>query len=214
GFNWDIIPGLTWRNKTTFDYYSYPNEKESTFLGWEVHTSLRHFILEWLYHEPQYEYIRRWYPDWKVSKNTGQIDNANRLDDRHKFKYTFGMYFPTFMIKCSNEVYYNDSNDMFQDYYDYWVYRVRPSIMYFLTDNLYTDVSFVYRHYWYDDRRSTEKSWELVRDNTFIATLALYYDVTKNITLEATYSYTENTSNDPFNKFTDSIVSGGIYFSF
>ena len=212
--DWQVYPGFTWKNKVLYDYYWYPNDRRSTYSGAEYHTYLRHFVTETIYHEPGYEYIHRWYPDRKVSKNDGSIDNADREDSRHKMKWTVGVYFPNSLIKVSNEFYHNDSNDMFQDYYDYWVYRLRPSAMYFLTDSLYVSASFVYKLISYDDRRSTQNQAAIVHDDTYIATGSVFYDVTKNFTLSFTYSYSENQSNDPFQKYSDSIVSGGLSCAF
>jgi hypothetical protein len=214
GFDWEILPGLTWQNRATFDYLSYPNSKENTFGGLEFSTYADHFITEDLYHRLGYEYIRRWYSDRKASRSDSTQGSDDREDSRHKVKYTLGMYFTNFLVKLSNELYHNDSNDMYQDYYDYWVYRVRPSIMYFFTDNIYANASLTFKYIPYDDRRSTEDSGKRVRDYTYIGSTSVYYDFTKDVTFGMTYSYTENASNDPFQKYSGSIFSGGVYYSF
>jgi hypothetical protein len=214
GFDWEIIPGLIWKNQAAIDYFSYPNEKESTFGGIELSSYLRHFLTEDLYHELGYEYIRRWYPDRKASLSDATKGNTEREDKRDKVKYTIGMYFENFLVKVSNELYHNDSNDMYQDYYDYWVYRLRPSVLYFFTDNIYANASFLYKYTPFDDRRSTENIDRKVRDHIYVISTSLYYDITKNLTLGLTYSYTENLSNDPFQEYSGSVMSGGFFYSF
>ena len=106
------------------------------------------------------------------------------------------------------------TTDKFQEYYDYWVYRLRPSIMFFFTEKFYTDLSFIYKHTNYKDRRSTEEAGRIEKDHTYIVNSSWYYDLTDNISLSVTYSYSENVSNDPFQKYSGSIISGGIYYSF
>ncbi|MGB3082235.1 MAG: hypothetical protein WBB86_04515 [Candidatus Omnitrophota bacterium] len=214
GIEWEFMPGFKWYNYITFDYLSFPNDKDSTYAGLEFNTYVRQFLTEDLFHQFGYEYIRRWYPDRKMSLGDASESVDNREDDRHKFKYTAGMYFSNFMVKIGNELYHNNSNDQYQDYYDYWVYRLKPSVMYFFTDNIYANASLIFKYIPYDARLSTEDPDKEVRDYTYIGNLSLYYDITESITFGVTYSYTENTSNDPYQKYSGSIFSGGVYYTF
>ncbi|MBD3379865.1 MAG: hypothetical protein GF408_05325 [Candidatus Omnitrophica bacterium] len=214
GFDWALTPDVVWKNRVVYDYFSYPNQKESSYNGLVLTSYLRHYLLRDFYHEFGAEYLKRWYPDRKISLTTGARDRLDRADDKYRIKYTLGLYGKRFFARLSNEISVNDSNDAYQDYYDYRLYRVRPSIMYFFTDKFYTDLSFIYRHTWYKDRRNTEDVSEKVRDNTYITTASLYYDLTSSLTLGLTYSYVENTSNDPFQKYSGSTLTGGVFYSF
>jgi hypothetical protein len=214
GFNYELIPGVISRNRFIFDYFAYPNEKESTYAGITLSSYLRHYIVEDIYHEGGFEYLRRWYPDRKSFLSDATKSNEDRVDDRYRVQYNIGVYSKRFLVKLSNEFSWNDSNDLYQDYYDYWLYRLKPSVMFFFTDRFYTNVSLTYKYTDYKDRRSTEDASRKERDHTYILNASLYYDISKNITVEATYSYSENVSNDPFQKYSGSIISGGIYYSF
>lgn len=214
GFDFEPIPGLISMNRFIFDYFWYPNQKEDTYKGIVLSTYLRQYILDELYHEVGYEYLRRWYPDQKTYLSSGLQSGEDRADDRYRVKYNIGYYANRFMLRLSNEYSKNDSNDSYQDYYDYWLYRVKPSVMFFFTQKLYTDVGIIYKYTHYKDRRSTDDSGKRERDNTYILTSSLYYDITRNLTLGVTYSYSENHSNDPFQKYSGSIVSGGLYYNF
>jgi hypothetical protein len=214
GFDFEMLPGIISRNRCTYDYFCYPNKKENTFSALELMTSLRHFITDDIFHELIYEYNHRWYADRKISLEDARKGDEDRGDDRHKIKHKLRLYFSKFVLKLANELHFSDSNDKYQDYYDYWAYRLRPGVMYFITDKLYTDASLLYKYTHYDNRRSTEDASKRVRNNTYVLNTALYYDLTKNVTFEISYTYTENTSNDPFEKYSGSIVSGGIYYSF
>ncbi|MBD3426613.1 MAG: hypothetical protein GF409_05235 [Candidatus Omnitrophica bacterium] len=209
-----VTPDLIWRNTITFDHFEYPNEKESTYNGIYLTTNLRHFFLPDVYQEARFEYLKRWYPDRKTFNSAGFVSDVDRTDDRIRMQYNIGAYFNKFFIGVSNQISHNDSNDDFQQYYDYWLYRLSPSMLYFITDHLYLDVSLVYRYTRYKDRRSTEDTGRRQRDNTYIFYSSLYYDITKNLTLGVTYSYSENASNDPFQDYSGSIVSGGLYYYF
>lgn len=214
GFDLEISPEIISRNRFIFDYFAYPNEKESTYAGIALTSYLRHYISEDIYHEGGFEYLRRWYPDRKRFLSTAVKGNKDRVDSRYRVKYNVGVYTERFLVKVSNQLSYNDSNDLYQDYYDYWMYRLKPSVMFFFTDKFYTDVSLIYKYTWYRNRTTTQDASKKERDNTYMLNTSLYYDISKNITFGVTYSYSENVSNDPFQKYSDSIVSGGIYYSF
>jgi len=214
GVDYQILPNLVSKNRFIYDYFWYPNYKESTFSGIVLSSYLRHFISRDLYHEIGYEYLKRWYPDQKTYLVNVRKGDDDRIDDRYRVKYNIGYYGRRFYVGLSNEYSWNDSNDTYQDYYDYWTYRVRPTFMYFFTEKIYTDLSLIYKHIHYKDRRSSEDVNKLVRDNTYILSTSLYYDITKALTLGMTYSYSENTSNDPFQKYSGSIVTGGLYCNF
>jgi hypothetical protein len=214
GFDIYITPDLVSRNRFTFDCFVYPNEKESTYNGIVLSTYLRHYFWRDVYQEAGFEYLKRWYPDRKTFNSAARRCDKDRVDDRIRVNYTVGAYFDRAFLRVSNEYSNNDSNDDFQQYYDYWVYRLRPSILFFFTDDIYTDVSLVYKYTRYKDRRTTEDPGQRERDHTYIFSASLYYDITKNMALGATYSYSENASNDPFQKYSESMISGGVYCSF
>ncbi len=214
GFDLEITPEIISRNRVMFEYFSYPNKKESTFSGIVLTSYLRHYISRTLYQEVGYEYIRRWYPDKKVALHEAQEGNIDRGDERYRVKYNVGMYSDRFFVRLSNEFARNNSNYTYQEYYDYWYYRVKPSIMYFFTEKLYTAVGVIYKRTKYKDRRSTDDPTKIVIDNTVICDATLYYDITSGMTFGLTYAYSENFSNDPYQQYSGSVVSGGIYYSF
>ncbi len=210
----EVSENWIWKNQIGIDFFNYPNDKESSFTGTELSTALRNYLSETLYHEAEFEYFLRWYPDNKVTLHDARIGNDDREDARYKVSYVIGKHFEKFSVKLYNEGYFNESNTDFEDYYDYWIYRIKPSIMYFFTDKLYTNLSFTYKYTDYKDRRSSEDSEKHVRDNTYIVSSSFFYDITKEFSVGITYTYSENASDDPLQKYSGSVVSGGIYYSF
>lgn len=214
GFDVEINRDVVWYNKFTFDWFWYPNYKEDTFVEIRAETSVRHYLLSNTYHQLTFEYTNRWYPDRKIFTVDGRLGNNDRRDERYKGKYRIAMFYPKFIIRLDNEFYYNDSDDMYQDYYDYWVYRVRPGFMYFFTDKFYADASLIYKYTDHDDRRSTANSWRTVKENLFVFNGTLFYDLTSNITMQFSYSYSENVSNEPIEQYSGSIITAGFYYNF
>jgi len=214
GFDYKVTPEITWRNRVLYDYFSFPNYKESSFSGLILTSYARQSILRDFYHEVGFEWLWRWYPEQKYYITDGQVGSKDRFDKRYRIKYNFGWYGEKFFFRLSNEFSQNDSNDQFQHYFDWYHFRFRPSVMYFFTDKIYTDVSLIYKYVHYQDRRSTDNINKKQRDNNFIFNTSLYYDVVKNVTLEATYTYSENNSNDPFQQYSGSIITVGATVSF
>ncbi len=214
GLDWDITKSLSLRTRLIYDGFFFPNDNESTFNGLYLKTYLRHYITRDFYQEGGIEYLMRWFPDQKTYFTDGQLSGDDRFDKRIRAKYDLGYFAENFFVGLSNEFARNDSNDNFEQYYDYWLYRLRPSIMYFFTEKFYTDLSLVYKYTHYKDRRSTEDINKVERDNTYIFNTSFYYDIKDNLTVSVTYSYSENASNDPFQKYSGSIISAGIYHTF
>ncbi|MDP8299657.1 MAG: hypothetical protein P9L88_07150 [Candidatus Tantalella remota] len=214
GLDWDIMDSLSLRTRLIYDGFFFPNDEESTFNGLYLKTYLRHYITKDFYQEGGVEYLMRWYPDQKTYLTNGFISDKDRFDKRVRFKYNLGYFSENFFVGLSNEFARNDSNDTFEQYYDYWLYRLRPSIMYFFTDKFYTDLSLVYKYTHYKDRRATNNINNVERDNTYIFNSSFYYDIKDDLTVSVTYSYSENSSNDPFEKYSGSVITAGIYYTF
>ena len=214
GIDIDITPDIVWKNKFTFDYFSYPNDKESTFSGIKFSSFLRQYFMKDVYHEIGAEVLKRWFPDRKVAMANAELGNKDREDGRFRLQYNIGGFFYDAFIRVSNEYSRNNSNYSFQDFYDFQSYRLRPSVMYFFTDQLYADIALLYRYVDYKDRRNTEDIDQTVSNHNFTFISSAYYDITRNVTLGVTYSYNENVSNDPFEEYSGSVVSGGVFVSF
>jgi len=216
GFDYEVMPDLIWGGMVKYDYFSYPNEKENTFSGLVVSTYLRQYLLDNVYHEVGYEYLHRWYPDWKtsISYNDFRQSDNDRSDSINRLKYHMGVSLGRLVVRLANEFHWNSSSERYQNYYDYLTYRLKPSVMFFFTEKFYTDLNLVYRYNKYHDRKATDGTGKGVYENNYIFNATLYYDIAKNITLGLTYSYTENQSNDPYNKYSGSIFSGGVYYNF
>lgn len=215
GFDWWIVPGLKIRTQAALDYFSYPNNKENSYTGLEMEAYVRHYILENIYHEFGYTHYKRWYPDRKIATIDAVRGNEDRFDIRDKVEYTFAAVISDrALLKLGNELYYNDSNDSYQDYYDYLVYKIRPSLMCFITDRFYAYTSFLFKLKDYKDRRSSEDVGRVTGENAYTFNFSLYYDITDNTTFEVMYTYNENDPDDPFYKYSGSVVTGGIYYTF
>lgn len=214
GFDYEITPEIISANRIIYDYFGYPKEKEDTFHGLRLSTELRHYLREDVYHEIVYEYLWRWYPKRKKILTSLAQSNNNMKEGQWRLRHVVGFFGDKIFLRISNQFSANDSNYEFEDYYDWWQYRLRPSIMYFITDSVYLDLAFVYRRIVYKDRIITTSASDKERDNNYLFNASIYYDINESVTMNCTYTYTENTSNDSFQKYSGSTVTGGLSYNF
>ena len=196
-----------------FDFVYFPFDEDGTYLGNEVNVSAKHFITDSLYYKVGYFFLHKYFTSNKVLDAHGNTSDDLRKDSRNGIESEFGIYFDKAVLKLRGNVFYNDSNDQYSDYYDYWSWRLKPSVILLLTDKLYTIASFAYEQRNYDRRLSTKNN-ETVYDDTFTLNGSLLYDITPTFTLALNYSYRENVSNEPLQKYSGSIITAGAYFTF
>jgi len=197
-----------------FEPLIFPNDRNGSYLGNELNVSLRHKITKTFYQKLTYKLIFREFISRKAYLGNGTAGTDLRQDLRNLFEHEFGIY-PTnnSKVRLVNQFFINESNDQYYDYYDYINYRVGLSLTQFFTDKLYGTTAFYYQRRDYDsrivsDRDSTEN------DNLFLVTGSLLYDLKKDLTVFINYSHTENHTNEPLQKYGDTMYSTGVYYSF
>lgn len=225
GFEVDITPDLISKNQIAYDHF-YTNFSPSNFSELTISTALRHYFLDDFYQEAGYSYIRRWYPHQQTrilaravvapTASNSILSGKDRQDSRYEVKYDIAWMFPQGYVKLKNTFIGNDSNYTYQETYDYWIYRISPTISYYFDEKFYADFTFTYEHWHYKDLRGIDPSnrHKVVRENRWNIDVTAYYDITDQTTFNITYSYYENTATDPFLKYSVSEVTGGVSYSF
>jgi|GEM_PF-2695892 len=107
----------------------------------------------------------------------------------------------------------SDSNDRFQDYYDYTA--VRPFLL--ATVSLTRRIGAI-TSFWYEESRYKERqvvaATEKEKDRTFTGKIAVSYALTEDTSFETRYSYSCNRSNEPSQEYIQSVISCGITHHF
>lgn len=196
------------------EFVIFPNDEDGTYLGNQAGIFIKHNISPNLYHKLGYKYLHKGFAHDKTLNSTPLRTSSLRKDNRHSFDYEAGFYFlDRAIIKTSVELYHNDSNYEYFKYYDFWSFKIKPSVILKIMDKLYASSSFSYRQRRYEDRRSSQHDAH-VYDDTYSFNASLLYELTKSFTFAVNYSYRENVSNDPLQKYSGSIITGGLYYSF
>lgn len=196
------------------DFVIFPNDKDGTYLGNEVRAFVKYNAAPDVYHKMGYTFLYKGFLHDKTLGSNGTRTDDLRKDFRNSVDYEVGTYLlDRAILKANLEFYRNDSNYQHYDYYDYYSFKVRPSFIFMFTKKLYTSGSFTYQQRLYDDRLSSEDS-EHVYDDTYGFSASLLYDFTKSFTVALNLSYRENSSNEPLQKYSGAVMTGGVYYSF
>lgn len=197
-----------------FDMMWFPNAENGTFAGNEINASIKQNITKWLYQKGTYRLLFKNYLEDKVLLGNKTRSSDLRADLRNTFEHELGIYIGSnTKIKIINQFYLNESNYQYADFYDYFNYKVGGSIIQFFTKKLYNISGFYYQRRNYDSRSAVYRQ-SPEKDNLYIVTTSFLYDVTKNLSVFINYSHSENHSNEPLERFVDSLYSAGLYYSF
>jgi len=213
GLESKIADNVTLDTGYEFEYIYYPKDDQGTYYANKLGSSLRHKISKNLYHKLGYEFQMRDWTDRKARNGAGVIEDTERQDYRNSIKYEIGYLVWKTLLKLKTDVYFNDSNDEYLDYYDYTSYSVSVFAARPLVDKLTGILRAGYQWKRYDERTiTTGDSKE--KDKTMILGAGLTYDITRDLALSANYTYRQNYSNDPIQRYSESMTTLGCYYTF
>ena len=215
GFEMDFLDDyLTYIGDYKIEWVLFPHDKDGSYLSNEFSAYIRNNVYKGFYQQGGFKMEYRHYTNRKAYGPSAEPKSDLRDDIRYTGMYEAALYLYDFIkVKETVQFYRNDSNDQFMDYYDYYAFKTRTSLTVLFTDKLYGITSFSYTRKLYDDRLSTEHQTH-EKDNLYIFNASVLYELTPSFTLSGGCSYRENTSNEPLEKFSGTIWTVGLYFTF
>jgi hypothetical protein len=215
GFDWKIAPGFQWQNRAVWDYFKYPNSESGTFRALKFSTTLKHLVTSEFSHDATYEWSKYLYPHRFIRAwNGSNILDEKRQDSRHRLVHSMRYNMGKLKLRLMNEFCFNESNDHYDDYYDYWLHRVKPTATYYITDKLYTSTSISAKSKFFKARGSRVGPGDKVHEVNMAYSASLYYILSQDITLGTTYTFTKNYSNDWSQEYSGSTISAGLTYAF
>lgn len=216
-FDTDIFDkkaNLAFNNRGEYNYY--PHEDRSAYFLYNPELSIKYNFNKSVFQKLTYDFTFREYSDRKATEGSGADKNSDLKEVRNGITYDVaGLFFKDIFVKVRNQYFVNDSNDQFMDYYDYWAYRFNTTaIIPFLTDRLYSVISFGYQRSDYDSRQLVNDSSKTEKDDLYYASSSVIFDVTKKVSVSLNYTYRQNESNEPSQKYSGSIISAGFHYAF
>ncbi len=199
-----------------FEYNYYPHEDASTYASYSPQLLFRHNISKTIYHRLGYDFEIRRYPERKAEDGSRAKKAAARQDIRNGLAYELaGLGIKDIFLKIKNRYYVNDSNDQYMDYYDYWAYRLDIStVVPLFRDRLFALIGAGYQRTDYKTRHLVSDTGRRQKDNLYNISSSLLFDITKRLSASLNYSYRQNESNEPSEKYSGSIYSIGFHYAF
>jgi hypothetical protein len=140
--------------------------------------------------------------------------DRERNDLRNVFEYEIGRYFEKDLIKLTLEYFINNSNEKYLDYYDYDSFKIGASFMHLFSQKTtgYFSLSRQYRDY--DHRTLINDTSAKQEDRTYLATVGLYHTFNRELSMGLSYTYRQNKSNEPIDRYSGSLTSVSMYYRF
>lgn len=214
GFEGRLFWGITLTAMNDIEMLEYQSNDNGEYVGDKVDLGLRQKLPDNFFHAFGYQYFYKNYSDRKARNGWGGLSDKDRIDHRNTIYYEYGKYLKKAMVKVFGEYYLNKSNDQYLDYYDYDSIRLGSSVIYLLTSKMSAYASFYEQFKHYSDRTIPGDVTTREHDRTWVTTASVFYDIRKNTTLGLSYSYRQNHSNYPAQKYSGSITSLGLYCRF
>lgn len=196
------------------EFMVYPNDENGSFFKNEVSAGLRHTIARNASQTARYAFSLKEYTHRKILYGNLTRGSDLRLDARHDVIHELSVrLIDRLKVTLVNQYSINDSNDQYFDFYDFWMYKSRASLVVMLVKRLYVIGSFSYFHKEYTDRPTSDRGVDQ-KDNLYVVSSTLLWDLTASLSLFCNYSYKENDSNEPLDQFSGNMMSAGLYYSF
>lgn len=214
GLEQEIFDEGTLTTGYAFEYMLFPNDENGTFVGNQINAGVRQKLCDIAYQKASYALMFKNYLYRKARLGNYTLSSDKRFDVRNILEHEVGMYISDHTkFRLLNQFYINDSNDQYFDYYDYYNYRLGISAIQFLTKKLYNITGFYYQRRSYISRKVSESKAK-ERDNLYIVTTSFLYDVKNDLSIFVNYSHSENHTNEPLERYSDTLYSAGFYYSF
>jgi len=209
---WDDAAALG--GSYAFNTAFFPVDKDASYTAHKIGTYLKTGNYDPFYHKLKYDFSYKNYHKYRTRRHSGIKSETEVGIVNNSVGHEGGwLLFDMVLLKNLTEFGRSSSNYYFMHYYDYWFFKLKPSIVLFATDELSLTSSFQYTKKDYDDRTSSEDD-EHVYDDNYRLNFGLIYRITKSCSLSGNYSYRDNRSNEPLQKYAGSVWTLGVYYTF
>lgn len=192
----------------------FPNNSDGTYVSNEFNADVKHKITDRIYQKGTYRLLIKNYTDRNIQLADKTVDDQLRFDVRNTFEYELGVYIGSkTKFRVFDQFYINNSNEEYQNYYDYLNNKVGCSLVRSLTKKLCSVTTFYYQFRRYYDRYISDGNTR-EKDDYYMVSTSLLYDLAKDVSVFFNYSHIENHSNEPTEKYADSTFESGLYYSF
>jgi hypothetical protein len=218
GLDHRLSEELTFSAGYAFDSIAYWHAKKSDnredYLQNALDFKLHQKLPNKMYHSASYEIWYRNYLDLYTRTDAPVYTDKERIDVRNVLGYEVGKYFKKDLVKLNLEYFNNNSNETYLKYYDYDSYKVGSSLTHLFNKTISGYLSYYWQYRDYRSRPLVADAATTEKERTSLATAALFYTLNKSVSFGLNYTYRQNSSNEPQDKYSGALISFSTYFKF
>ena len=214
GMDHELSEELTFSPAFSFDSIEFLNTGTDDYLENELELKLRHKLPNKMYHSLTYDLSYRNYAK-RYTRTSATVDtDKERNDMRNVVEYEIGKRFDKDLLKVSFQYFNNNSNENYLKYYDYDSYKIGGSLTHIFTNKISGYVSFFRQFRDYRSRTLINDASVTELEKTNLITTALFYNLNDAVSFGLSYTYRQNNSNEPADKYSGSLISLATYYKF
>lgn len=196
-------------------FYQHNKDEDGDFLFHKLIFYVKHNISRRLYQQLLFESGIKAHLDRKALADTiSTYQDKELVDERQVVEYSIGSTLtPRAFLGFRTRFIINNSNARYLDYYDYKAYEFSPNFNYKLSGDLslISRFSFTRRAY---HSRLVSLATDKEKENIYSALLGVRYKLSKNNLISVFYTYRDDASKDPLEKYTENIFTCGWQYNF
>lgn len=211
----EVTAGVTYN----FDYVNFIHRKNDAdisddFIDNSIEFKIRQALPKKMFHSVAYDTLYRSYTERYIRLNPTTFSTKERNDWRNTLKYEIGKYFSKDLLKAQFEYYNNNSTEQYLKYYDYESLKFGVSLTHLFNNKISGLLAFSRQFRDYRSRTLIADPAVTELEKTGLATAALFYSLNKSVSFGLNYTYRQNTSNEPIDKYSGSLISVSTYLKF
>ena len=215
GLNFLLTPQTILENQYTFGYLDFPYNSSVNSYSNEVRVGLKQKIgRRWLL-KTGLAALQRDYTEKRARYVGLTLDEDYRSDDRISVDASAVFQWRKDLSFNAGFTYLqNDSNDLFHDHYDYKAPKFQIGTTWKIDPKWTASLRHTYERRTYDERPISGSPETVQKDHQYTTNLAVFYKLSKDLTLGSNVTYKQKNSNEPTQKYSNTTGTLGLYYSF
>ncbi len=211
-----VTPGTVLQWDYRFEFIDFPNNDLASALRHEGRVGLKQRISEQLQVRAGFGVLSEDFQERKIRQASGVLSSDDERNDLRAVVDSEAAFriLENVLLKAGFIYYSNDSNDQFHDYYDYGHAKYYASLHWQWNSKISAVVKFAYENRDYDSRPLLDQPSVFENDDVYTGIAALTYQLQANVALGVNYYYRQKNSNEPSQKYSGSVTTLGLYYSF
>lgn len=216
GVDMVVAPRTVLETDYNFSYIDFPHDVSVSSYNQSARVGLKRVLTEDVILRAGFDLSSRDFQDRKINQTDGFLsDSTERSDTRTAVDSDLSVYvIKNTLLRFGSNYFWNDSNDPFHDYYDFQGFKLFSGIFVEFNSKVSGFAKIAYERRAYDSRPLLNSDGVFEHDHMANVTGGLVYRFNSNVSLESAYNYRQKNSNEPAERYSGSMSTLGLIYSF